>query len=250
MLFKPLSGANIVSECLRDIDKRMNEWYERATKTYYWLVDVVTSYKFVNFFDVLLLGIINTCRTFKSHGCFPYPALCDDLLLEIDEFCSYAPTMYALKEDPKVREVLREIYESAFKLAHDISTTRSEEGLERTRILVPLGYFKVPFSAHLMMIDIYYPKGKLLSLARRLGLEASEISMDANIVSSGLIIRIGKCTINYEKDTGLSIRGNCQNTSEFCDVIKTLLNVVDSSINLFERISKEGVRVITTYLLY
>jgi hypothetical protein len=33
-------------------------------------------------------------------------------------------------------------------------------------------------------------------------------------------------------------------------VIKTLLNVVDSSINLFEKISKEGVRVITTYLLY
>jgi len=48
MLFKPLSGANIVSECLRDIDKRMNEWYERATKTYYWLVDVVTSYRVVN----------------------------------------------------------------------------------------------------------------------------------------------------------------------------------------------------------
>jgi hypothetical protein len=33
---------------LRDIGKRMDEWYERATKIYYWLVDVVTSYRVVN----------------------------------------------------------------------------------------------------------------------------------------------------------------------------------------------------------
>ena len=37
-----------MSECLRDIGKRMEEWYERVSKTYYWLVDVVTSYRVVN----------------------------------------------------------------------------------------------------------------------------------------------------------------------------------------------------------
>ncbi len=74
--------------------------------------------------------------------------------------------------------------------------------------------------------------------------------MEADIISKRLNVRLGKCEIKYEEGNGLSVSKECPNTPELCDVMRALFDVVDSSINLFERISREGVKVITTYLLY
>jgi hypothetical protein len=249
MLFKPLNGANIVSECLRDIGKRMNEWYERVAKTYYWLVDVVKYYKVVDILDILFLGVVNTCTVYRCCNCEFSHAFCDDILLEIDELCHYVPGEYAFPRDPELVKALWDISISVYRSAKEISLGRITRMWE-SRLRVQLGFFKIPYSARSVMIEVHYPKHQLLSSARKLGLRASDISMEADIISKGLDVKLGKCEIKYEEGTGLSVSKECPSTPELCDVMGALFSVVDSAVNLFERISREGVRVITTYLLY
>jgi len=249
MPFKSSSELNTVSECLRDIDKRMDEWYERVTKVYYWLVDVVTSYRVVNLPDIFFLGVVNTCTVYRCCGCEFSHAFCDDVFIDIDELCHYVPGEYVFPRDPELVKALWDIHNSAYRSAKEISLGRAVR-MRENRLLVWLGYFEIPYSAGSTMIKIYYPKRQVLSSARKLGLRASDISMEANIVSKGLNVKLGKCEIKYEEGSGLSVSKECPNTPELCGVMGALFSVVDSSVNLFERISKEGVKVITTYLLY
>jgi hypothetical protein len=235
---------------LRDIDKRMEEWYERVAKTYYWLVDVVKYYKVVDLLDILFLGVTNTCTVYRCCDCEFSDIFCGDIYVDINELCHYVPGEHVLREDPEVKKILWGIHDSAYKSAKEISLRRVERMWE-SRLHIPLGYFEIPYSARTaVMIDIYYPKRQVLSSARKLGLKASDISMEANIISKRLDVKLGKCEIKYEEGAGLSVSKECPSTPELCDVMGALFSAVDSSVDLFERISREGVRVITTYLLY
>jgi hypothetical protein len=250
MPFKPLSGANTVSECLKDIDKRVNGWYERVAKIYYWLVDVVKYYKVVDLLDILFLGVVNTCTVYRCCDCEFSHVFCDDVFIEIHELCHYVPGRYAFHTAPEVIKTLWDISNSAYKVAKETSLGRVER-IWKNRLHVPLGYFEIPYSARTsVLIDMYYPKRQVLSSARKLDLRASDISMEANIVSKRLNVKLGNCEIKYEEDTGLSASKECPNTPELCDVMEAIFGIVDSSVNIFEKISREGVRVVTTYLLY
>ncbi len=243
------SELRAMSECLRDIGKRMDEWYDRAADIYGWLVNVVTSYRVVNLPDIFFLGVVNTCTVYRCCGCEFSHALCDDAFIDIDELCHYVPGEYVLSRDPELVKALWDIHNSAYRSAKEISPGRATR-MQESRLLVRLGLFEIPYSARSVMIEIYYPKRQVLSSARKLGLRASDISMEADIISKRLNVRLGKCEIKYEEGNGLSVSKECPNTPELCDVMRALFGVVDSSINLFERISREGVKVITTYLLY
>jgi hypothetical protein len=240
-----------VSECLKDIDKRMNEWYERFTKTYNWLVDVANYYKVVDLPDILFLGVVNTCTVYRCCGCRFSHIFCDDIYVYIPDLCRYEPgkyTFYTFHRDPEVIKTLWDISNSAYKSAKKISLDRVERMWEN-RLHISLAYIWT-YPSRSVVVNIYYPKHQVLSSARKLDLRASDISMEANIVSKRLNVKLGNCEIKYEEGTGLSVSEECPNTPELCDVMEAIFSVVDSSVNIFEKISREGVRVVTTYLLY
>jgi hypothetical protein len=158
------------------------------------------------------------------------------------------PGEYVFLRDPELVKALWDLSISVYRSAKEISLGRAVR-MRENRLRISLAYIWI-YPSKSVVVNIYYPKRQVLSSARKLGLKASDISMEADIISKGLNVKLGKCEIKYEEGTGLSVSKECPNTPELCDVMGALFSVVDSSINLFERISKEGVRVVTTYLLY
>jgi hypothetical protein len=236
-----------MSECLRDFNKRMNAWQEKVKAVYAQLHRAHAFYN-IGVLDILFLGVVTGCKTYKWSGdYYPYFVSCDGATVDVKPLYFYKPTERLRYSRPELYKMLMDVYNSSRSSAQEPGDERK---LREDRFYIGLGYLLIPEQYKYTEISIYYPKDKVLQLAKKLSVAVSDVEMVVYFESSKFYALIGSCKLTYAEDVGLLISSECPKTRDFCNVVNALFEVVDSSINVFKEIVEKGINVLTTYLLY
>jgi hypothetical protein len=236
-----------MSECLRDFNKRMDAWQEKVKAVYAQLHRAHAFYN-IGVLDVLFLGVVTACKTYNwGSDYYPYLVSCGDATVDIGLFKFYRPTERLSYKNPELYKMLMDVYNSSRSSAQEPGDERK---LREDRFYIGLGYLLIPEQHRYTDISIYYPKDKVLPLAKKLSVAVSDVEMVVYFKSSKFYALIGHCKLTYAEDVGLLISSECPRTQDFCNVVNALFEVVDSSINVFKEIVEKGINILTTYLLY